>query len=135
MKKDIVIPEVKNVHIIAIYEWNNDIEANTWFVYLLNTLDTPIEMVMIVSKAQGVIDNEERVTSALRHSYKEVSPFTAVRIEMLTTNVLELENIFNVSYFIGNQMFDKKFVFPTQSIQEKNQVPVEALMTKGIFAS
>lgn len=134
MKKDIIVPEVKNVDIIAINEWSADFEANVWYVYLLNTLDTSIEMILVTSKAEGIINNETQNTSSLRHSYNEVSPHTAIRIEMLTEEVLALTNIFQVSYFYENQVYDKKFTFAPNAIQLKDQVNIDALMTKGIFA-
>ena len=134
MKKDITVPEVKNVHIVAINEWSSDFDANVWYVYLLNASDTVIEMPMVVSKAQGMVGNEERITSSLRHSYKEVAPFNAIRVEMMTTDVLVLENIFQVTYFSENQLFEKKFIFKANTINETNQVEIKSIMAKGIFA-
>jgi hypothetical protein len=134
MKKDIVIPEVKNAQVLAIREWSDDFGSDVWYVYLLNTYETNMEMALVVSQAQGVIKDEERLTSALRHSYKEIAPFTAVRLEMLTTDVLELNNTFKVSFFIGNQMFNKDFTFPANSILEDNQVEIATLHTQGVLA-
>lgn len=39
MKKDIIIPPVKDVYIVAIQEWNDDFMENSWYVYLLNDTD------------------------------------------------------------------------------------------------
>ena len=60
MKKDIIIPEVENVYIVAIKEWNEDFGENSWHAYILNNSSEKLEMAMVVSSASGTINNEER---------------------------------------------------------------------------
>ena len=62
MKKDIQIPEVKNVHVAIVYEYNEIYKTNDWNVYVINNKNTDLEMMVIVS--QGF--SETKTTSLLR---------------------------------------------------------------------
>ena len=134
MKKDIIIPKVENVFIVAIKEWSDDFQENCWYAYLLNATNEPLETAMIVSRAYGLIDAEERKTMSLRHAFALVEPQSAVRIEFLENNLLQLDNEFMLSYFIGNQMFDKKFVFKANTIEDTNKVELPSINKLGVIA-
>ena len=134
MKKDIEIPQVKDVHIVAIREWNDDFMENSWYAYLLNDTDEKLDLAMVVSRAYGIIDGEERKTATFRHAFKEVAPKTAVKIELLENNVLQLNNEFRLSYFINEKLFDKKFTFEANSITENALIDLPAIPRTGIFA-
>lgn len=134
MKKDIEIPQVKDVHIVAIREWNDDFMENSWYAYLLNDTDKKLDLAMVVSDAYGTINGEERKTATFRHAFKEVAPKTAVKIELLENNVLQLNNEFRLSYFINEKLFDKKFIFEANSITESALIDLPAIPRTGIFA-
>ena len=133
MKKDIIIPEVENVFIAAVQEWSDDFMEKVWFAYLVNDSDFLIESVMVVSKAFGTIDGEMKKTSLLRHAFVEVPAVSVVKIEMIEKSVLTLNNEFSVSYFIGNKLFDKKFIFKANfdSVSEIEEVPI--LFVDGVI--
>jgi hypothetical protein len=133
MKKDIIIPKVENVHIVAIQEWSDDFQENCWYAYLLNATNETLEMAMLISRAYGLINGEERNTMQLRHAFAKVEPQTAVKIEFLENNVLQLENEFMLSYFIGKQMFDKKFIFKANSINEKALSDLPVIPKRGVM--
>ncbi|WP_320814296.1 hypothetical protein [Flavobacterium sp.] len=135
MKADIVIPKVENVHIVAIQEWSDDFQENCWYAYLLNATNEPLEMAMIVSRAYGLIDGEQRNTMSLRHAFAKVESQSAVRIEFLENNVLQLNNEFLLSYFIDNKMFDKKFIFKANAISEKVKIDLPVVNKQGILGS
>lgn len=111
MKSDIKIPEVENVFLAAIPEWSDDFMEKIWNVYLVNDSDYKIESVMVVSNASGTIDGEMKKSSFLRHAFVEVPAVSAAKIEMIEKSVLQLNNEFMVTYFIGNTLYDKKFIF------------------------
>ena len=134
MKADIIIPKVENVHIVAIKEWSDDFQENCWYAYLLNATNETLEMAMLVSRAYGLIDGENRKTMSLRHAFATVAPQTAVKIEFLENNLLQLNNEFALSYFIGNQMFDKKFVFKVNSINDKGLSDLPVIPNRGVIA-
>jgi hypothetical protein len=133
MKADIIIPVVENVFIAAVQEWSDDFMEKVWYAYLLNDSDFLIESVMVVSKAFGTIDGEMKKTSLLRHAYVEVPPVSVVKIEMLEKSVLVLNNEFMVTFFIGDKLYDKKFIFKADTINETNVEEVPILFVDGII--
>jgi len=133
MKKDIIIPEVENVFVAAIQEWSDDFMEKVWFAYLVNDSDFLIESVMVVSKAFGTIDGEMKKTSLLRHAFIEIPPVSVMKIEMIYKSVLALNNEFSVSYFIGDKLYDKKFIFKANSVNETATEEVPILFVEGII--
>jgi hypothetical protein len=133
MKKDIVIPAVKDVYIAAIQEWNDDFMQKTWYAYLINDGTEKLESVIIVSNASGMIDGEMRKTSMLRHAFTEVLPDSAVKIELIEDSVLALDNSFMVTLFIGNTLYDKNYVFKAGSIDENNVTEIPVIFKDGIL--
>ncbi|NGY36538.1 hypothetical protein FQU23_003320 [Flavobacterium sp. XN-5] len=133
MKKDIHIPEVENVFIVAVQEWSDDFMEKVWYAYLVNDSDFLIESVMVVSKAFGTIDGEMKKTSLLRHAFVEVPAVSVVKIEMLEKSVLVLNNEFMVTYFIGDKLYDKKFIFKADCINENSVEEVPILFVDGII--
>jgi hypothetical protein len=111
MKSDIKIPEVENVFLAAIHEWSDDFMEKIWNVYLVNDSDFNLESVMVVSQASGTLDGEMKKTSLLRHAFVEIPAVSTVKVEMIEKSVVQLNNEFMVTYFIGNTLYDKKFIF------------------------
>jgi len=132
MKADITIPKVENVFLAAIQEWSDDFMENIWNVYLINDSDFKLDSVMVVSKAFGTIDGEMKKTSLLRHAFMEVESVSAVKIEMIEPKVLALNNEFMVTFFIGNTLYDKKFTFRTNTINERATEEVPVLFKNGV---
>lgn len=126
MKADINIPEVENVFLAAVSEFSDDFGENVWNVYLVNDSDFDIESVMVVSKAFGTIDGEMKKTSLLRHAFVHVPAVSVVKVEMIEKSVLQLNNEFMLTYFIGNTMYDKSFIFKKHfnSTNEIEEVPI-----------
>jgi len=133
MKKDITIPEVKNVFLAAVHEWSDDFMDKIWNVYLVNDSDFNLDSVMVVSKAFGTINGEMKKTSLLRHAFIEVPSVAVVKVEMIEESVLELNNEFMVTYFIGSTLYDKKFIFKSNFITESESEEVPILFVDGII--
>lgn len=133
MRKDITIPEVENVYIVAIKEWNEDFGENSWYAYLLNTTSEKLEMAMVVSNASGMINNEERKTGFFRHAFNEVLPETAIKVELLENNVLQLDNHFMLTYFLDGKLYDKKFSFEAHSIKDENTTELQTINRMGVI--
>ncbi len=133
MKKDITIPQVENVFLAAIQQWNDDFMQKTWYAYLVNDSDFQLDSVMVVSKAFGTIDGEMRKTSMLRHAFMEIPPVSTVKIEMIEDSVLALNNEFMVTFFIGQTLYDKKYTFVANSINENNVEEVPILFQDGVI--
>ena len=133
MKKDIIIPEVENVFLAAVQEWSDDFMEKVWNIYLINDSDFQLDAVMVVSKAFGTLDGEMKKTSLLRHAFVEISPVSVVKIEMVEKSVLALNNEFMVTFFIGNTLYDRKFFFKANFINEKNVEEVPILFVDGVI--
>ncbi|MBQ0116303.1 MAG: hypothetical protein KBS98_00145 [Flavobacterium sp.] len=133
MKKDIIIPTVENVYIAAVKEWNEDFQEDCWYAYLVNDTDNNLEMAIVVSKAYGFINGEPRNTGMFRNAFAEVAPKSAVKIELLENNVLQLDNEFAVTYFLNNTLYDKIFVFKTNTINDKGTRDIPVINKRGVL--
>ena len=132
MKKDITIPEVENVFLAAVQEWSDDFMEKIWYVYLINDSDFQLDGVMVVSKAFGTLDGEMKKTSLLRHAFVKVPAVSVVKIEMLEKSVLLLNNEFMVTFFIGDKLYDKKYIFKANSITPDYVEEVPILFVDGV---
>ena len=134
MIKDIQIPEVKNVT-LAVTRKKSPGETDEWKVYLINTNENPLENTLVSSKGYGERDGEQQKTSILRHFLETVMPNSFVLIEPIDPNVFHLTNEYWVSYYIGNQIYDKRFVFVPDSIREENFSFIKELEMEGVLHS
>lgn len=130
MKKDIEIPEVKDVHLAAVKVFNEEFEVYEWNVYLVNDTGKPMEMVLIVSKGF----DKKRETSLMRHKLEVLPAKSFAKIEYLQDEVLQLNNEFKVTYFEGSTMMEKTFLFKPNSIKETAAVKLPVIPEKGILA-
>jgi hypothetical protein len=135
MKKDITIPEVENVFLAAVQEWSDDFMEKVWYAYLINDSDFMLDSVMVVSKAFGTLDGEMKKTSLLRHAFVEVPAVSVVKIEMLEKSVLLLNNEFMVTFFIGDKLYDKKYIFKANSITPDYVEEVPILFVDGVIVN
>ncbi|MDX1829686.1 MAG: hypothetical protein R3342_09085 [Lutibacter sp.] len=131
MKKDIKIPEVSNVFIAAVKEYNEEFKCDDWNTYIINAKEIPIEMILIVSK--GYDETKGIETAVLRHKIEKLPANSFAKIELLQNEVLKLTNFFNVTFFEGNKMFDKKYVFKKGIIKEGNLRQIPMLNKRGIL--
>ena len=133
MKKDITIPEVENVFMAVVQEWSDDFMEKVWYAYLVNDSDFQLDGVMLVSKAFGTLDGEMKKTSTLRHAFAEIPEVSVAKIELIEKSLLALNNEFMVTFFIGNTLYDKKFIFKANFIKEENQEEVPILFVDGVI--
>ena len=133
MKQDIIIPEVENVFLAAIHQWNDDFMEKMWTVYLVNDSDFNLDGVMVVSKAFGTIDGEMKKTSLLRHAFQHIPTVSVIKIELIEKSVLALNNEFMLTYFIGDTLYDKKFIFKKNFFADLPLEEVPILFEEGII--
>jgi len=130
MKKDIVIPVVKGVHLAVVKEWNADFSSHDWIIYLINDLKEPLESVMIMSRGKH---RDGRKTSTFRHAFKEVPAKSSLKVELIMENVFPFMNEFVLTYFIGSTLYDKTFMAPPHSINEANLKELPVMETQGVL--
>ena len=133
MKSDIVIPKVENVFLAAVQEWSDDFMEKVWYIYLVNDSDFDLDSVMVVSKAFGTLNGEMRKTSLLRHALVEMPAVSAVKIEMIESSVLALNNEFMLTYFIGNTLYDRKYTFKAGILGKQILEEVPILFKDGVI--
>ncbi len=131
MKKDIQIPEVENVFIAVVKEYNDEFQCEDWNAYIINNKEVAIEMVLIVSK--GYDEDKLLETSLMRKKIEKLPAKSFAKIELLQGEVLKISNFFKVTFFEGNQLFDKKYLFEKGSIKEGALRNIPLLNKRGIL--
>lgn len=118
MKKDIDFHPVTGVKLAIAKEEKEGKEE--WAVYIINNNLIELNTLMITSKGYGTISGEIRKTSVLRHMIEELGAQCIAKVEPIDPALFDLNNEFWVSYFILDQVFDKKFIFVKGSMHQDN---------------
>lgn len=134
MKKDIQIPTVQNVT-LAIVREKNILNQDEWKVYLINNNSFAIANTLVASQGYGEKDGEQQRTSTLRHFLETVEAKSTALIEPIDPNVFHLNNEYWVSYYVGDQIYDKRFVFVPDTICEANLTFIKELELEGVLHS
>jgi hypothetical protein len=134
MREELKGPVVENVRIVVVPEKNEE-GAIQHYVYLLNLREDIMEGIIITSKGYGEnVETGEKVkTSTLRHSLEVLLPNEAAKIEPIMEEVFGLTNEYWVSFWADDVMYDKKFLFLPETINEKNYIEIPKLGGKGIM--
>lgn len=130
MKKDIQIPKVEQVYVAVVHEYNEIYNTQDWNAYIINDKDVELDMLLIVSKGYS----QDQETSTMRHKLEKLPPKSYAKIELLQDDVLALNNEFKVTFFEGNQLFDKTYLFTKNSINEKALQTIPLINKKGVLA-
>ena len=125
---------MKNVTLAVVRE-KNILQQIEWKVYLINNNAEAIENTLVASTGYGEKNGETQRTSTLRHFLQTVPPKGTTLIEPIDTNVFHLNNEYWVSYYIGQEIYDKRFVFVPDSIREENLIFIKELNTEGVLHS
>ncbi|WP_445956133.1 hypothetical protein [Yeosuana sp.] len=129
MKKDISIPKAENVFMSVVNEYNDNYKTNDWNAYIINDKTSDLEMVLIVSKGY----TEDKITSTMRHKLEKLPAKSYAKIELMQEDVLKLNNEFKVTFFEGNKMYDKTFLFRKNTINTKALQTIPLMSVKGIL--
>jgi hypothetical protein len=129
LKKDIKIPEVKDVHVAVVQEEHPEYKTLDWNAYIINNGDADLETVLIVS--QGYTD--KKMTPLMRHTITLLPARSYAKIEYLQDKVLELNNEFKITFFEGNQMFDKTYLFRKNTINKKALQILPLMQLRGVL--
>lgn len=133
MKKDIEFAPVTGVKLaIAKTDTPTGIE---WAVYIINLNLIELNTVMVTSKGYGILDGEKRQTSTLRHMIQELGAQSVAKVELIDPGVFALTNEFWVSYYILDQIFDKKFIFTPGSFDPPHLGLIPEIGLEGILHS
>lgn len=130
MKNDIDFSPVTGVDLVIAKTGEG--EEAQWDVFLINRNLIELENVMVTSKGYGSLEGEQQKTSTLRHFIKKLEEQSFARIEPIDKSVFKLNNEYWVSYYILDQIFDKKFVFVPESVTDQNLQYIPELDKMGI---
>lgn len=134
MKKDIKVPEVKNVT-LAVTRKVNELNEAEWNVHLINRNEFAIENTLVASTGYGEINGEHQKTSTLRHFLETVPAKGTALIEPINDEIFHLNNEFWVSYYIDGKIYDKKFIFLPDTIKEEHLIYIKELDMEGVLHS
>lgn len=132
MLKDIPKLVVENI-IVAVVPEENEIGEQIWSVYLVNLYDRKIEGVLVSSKGYGNRNGEDVKTSTLRHFIGAIESNDYAKIELIIKDVFGLSNEYWISFYLGKDMYDKKYVFLPESITEENLTAIPVLNKRGVM--
>ncbi|MGN6396989.1 MAG: hypothetical protein ACTHMI_15575 [Mucilaginibacter sp.] len=132
MIKDLPDNTVKDIAIAVALE-KESVESKIWYVYLINLKNEAIENVLITSKGYGDKDGVQVKTSTLRHMIPLVEPNSYKLIEPIDEQTFGLNNEYWLSYYIGKDIYDKKFIFLPESIVEMNFMRLPLVNKVGVM--
>lgn len=131
MKKDILIPEVTDVFMAIVKEYNEDFKCDDWNAYIINNKEIDLEMFLIVSK--GDEEKTQLKTSVLRKKIDNLPAKSFAKVEYINPAVLRLNNSFEVTFFEGNKMFDKTYTFKKGTVKEGTLRMIPLLKKEGVL--
>lgn len=130
MRKDIEFPQVKEIYIAAVKEWDEAFLNQSWNIYLINNSNLTMEVTIVVSRGS----DGERKTATLRHGLGILEPKTHRKVEFIAEEVLPFKNEFLLSFFAKGKLYDRTFVFDSYTIKEENLKAIPLLENEGVLA-
>jgi hypothetical protein len=120
---------------MAIIIEENENQERGHYVYLINERPETLKGCLVVSRGYGEnLETQEKVeTSILRHYIEELAGNSYAKIEPIMPEVFGLNNEYWVSFWIDDAMYDKRYIFLPESIQEGNETHIPMMQTKGIL--
>ena len=132
MKKDIPENIVEDVFVAVVLESETP-ESKIWNVYIINMKDEPIETILVTASGYGLRNGEKVKTSTLCHMIPLIEAKSFAKIEAIDEEVFGLSNQYWISYYIGKEIFDKKFIFLPESIVESNFIKIPVVNKPGVM--
>jgi hypothetical protein len=134
MKEELLGPKVENVGVAVIQSINEENEKE-YTVYLISLRDDIMEGIIVASTGYGenTVTGEKIKTSTLRHGIEVLLPNEIAKIEPIMPDVFGLSNEYWVSFWVEDVLYDKRFVFPAESLIEENFKYIDVFKRKGVL--
>lgn len=129
MKKDIQIPKVEGVYVAVVNEFNDIYKTQDWNAYIINDKDVDLEVVLIVTSGYS----DKKMTSIFRKKLDVLPKKSFAKIELMQEELFALNNEFKVTFFEGNKMFEKTYLFRKNTINQKALQSIPLMEVKGIL--
>ncbi|MCG8307824.1 MAG: hypothetical protein MI975_10580 [Cytophagales bacterium] len=130
MKGDLKIPKVTGVEVAVVKRENDD---ELWDVIIINRNSYPLNHVLITSKGYGSINGIKQQTTTFRYLIDHLGPNSYTKIEPIQNSVFHLTNEYWVSYYLHEEIYDKKYIFLPESIQQKYVAAIPGFDLKGVL--
>jgi hypothetical protein len=122
MKESLKPKQVEGIKLAVVLQKNEIYKTDDWNVYLINEKDQDLEMVLIL--VYGF--NETQKTAPMRHKMEKLPAQSVAKIEFIEDSVLKkLDNYFKISFFLGNEMFEKEFVITRDTVNKSIAKPLD----------
>jgi hypothetical protein len=132
MKKDLPNNVVEDIAIAVVLE-EEQATSRSWKVYLINLKKQGISNVLISSKGYGNINGEDVKTTVFRHYLGDIAPSGYKAIELIDEKLFAINNEFWLSYYVDGVIYDKKFIFLTESVTESNFIRIPIINKPGVM--
>ena len=129
MKDDILFPKVDGVYVAVVNEYNETYKTQDWNAYIINDKEIDLDIVLIVTNGYS----ENKITSTFRKKLDKLPAKSYAKIELMQEELFALNNQFKVSFFEGNTMFDKTYLFRQNTINIKALQPIPLMKVKGVM--
>lgn len=129
MKKDIKIPKVEGVYLAIVNEYNAIYKTQDWNAYIINDKDVDLEVVLIVTSGYS----EQKMTSTFRKKLDVLPKKSYAKIELMQEALFALNNQFKVTFFEGNTMFEKTYLFRKNTVNLNALQQIPLMEVKGVL--
>lgn len=129
MKKDIQIPKVEGVYVAVVNEYNDIYKTQDWNAYIINDKKVDLDVVLIVTSGYS----DKKMTSIFRKKLDVLPKKSYIKIELIQEELFALNNEFKVSFFVGNRMFEKTYLFRKNTINVNALQSIPLMKVKGIL--
>ena len=125
--KELLKDKAKEVGVAAVQELS-ETGDKIWNVYFLNFRKEILTTILVTSKGYLKKESGEMIkSSVLRHMFDTVEPESGIKVEPIMEEMFTLNNEFWISFYSGNELLDRKFIFLADTIQEKYLVDIPLL--------
>ncbi len=131
MKTEELYRRVEDVAVAVVPEEEKGEEV--WRVYLINFKEEPISNILVNSKGYGEKDERQVKTGTLRQFFDELEPQSFVMIEFISKELFSINNEFWISFWYKDYLYDKKFIFLTDTIIKENLTPIPLVNKSGVM--
>ncbi len=132
MLKDIVEESFEGLAIAVVHELGDEMEM-VWNVYAINYTKMKMDGVLVTSKGYGTIDGEEKKTSDLRNFLETIEPLSYAKIEPIPEALFALNNSYWISFYVEGKIYERKYIFKENSINETDLELVSLINRQGIL--
>ena len=129
MKKDIKIPKVEGVYLAIVNEYNAIYKTQDWNAYIINDKDVDLDVLLIVTSGYS----EQKMTSTFRKKLDVLPKKSYAKIELMQEALFALNNQFKVTFFEGNTMFEKTYLFRKNTVNLNALQKIPLMEAKGVL--